>query len=202
MILSGSNRPSILLWSTNNEAAYSSQRIDFIERVVTDFKENYFDGRLVTQSAAADRGGPSDASQALVDVPGWTMYFGIFHGSTYYEGTSEFLLQAHLAYPNRPLLNTEYGIWSSGGGSDLARQTEVFRETYRALTTVTLLDPQGNINPDGYLAGIVWWTAFDWYTAFTKLQTMGLYSMDRMNAKPVAIELKNAYQDLQASQSR
>ncbi len=202
MILSGSNRPSILLWSTNNEAAYSSQRIDFIARVVADFKENYFDGRLVTQSAAADRGGPSDASQALVDVPGWTMYFGIFHGSTYYEGTSEFLQQAHLAYPNQPLLNTEYGIWSSGGGSDLIRQTEVFRETYRALTEVTQLDPQGNINPDGFLAGIVWWAAFDWYTAHTNLQTMGLYSMDRMNAKPVAIELKNAYQDLRASQSR
>ena len=202
MILSGSNRPSILLWSTNNEAAYSSQRIDFISRVVTDFKEYYFDGRLVTQSAAADRGGPSDASQALVDVPGWTMYFGIFHGSTYYEGTSDFLQQAHLAYPNQPIFNTEYGIWSSGGGSDLARQTEVFQETYRALTEVTQLDPQGNINSNGYLAGIVWWAAFDWYTVHTNLQTMGLFSMDRLNAKPVAVELKNAYQDLRASQSR
>jgi len=202
MILSGSNRPSILLWSTNNESAYSSRRIDYIDRVVTDFKENYFDGRLVTQSAAADRGGPSDASQASVDIPGWTMYFGIFHGSTYYQGTSEFLHQAHLAYPNQPLLNTEYGIWSSGGGSDIARQIEVFRETYKAFTEVTQLDPQGNINPDGYLVGIVWWTAFDWYSPHSKLQTMGLYTMDRMHAKPVAAELKNAYQDLRASQSR
>ena len=202
MILSGSNRPSIFLWSTNNEATYSSARSEFINRVVSDFRTNYDDGRLVTQSAAADRGGPSDKSQAFVDIPGWTMYFGIFHGSTYYQGTVDFLEKAHLAYPDCPLLNTEFGIWSSGGGSNPEKQEEVFWETYRAFTEVTLLDSEGNINPEGYLSGVVWWTAFDWYTSHTFLQTMGLFSMDRIHAKPVADALQNAYQNLTASHSR
>jgi beta-galactosidase len=194
MILAGSNRPSIFFWSTNNESAVSLGRLSFIQRLVTDYRQNYPDGRLVTQSAAADRGGPADPSQDLLDVPGWTMYFGIFHGSTYYEGTADFLRKAHAAYPHRPLLNTEYGIWSSGGGSSPQRQVEVFRQTFQALSEVTSRDSTGSINPDGYLAGIVWWAAFDWYTAHTRVQTMGLYSMDRLQAKPVMEELRQAYQ--------
>jgi beta-galactosidase len=193
MILSGSNRPSILLWSTNNESREVPSRTAFIQRVVADYRTNYPDGRLVTQSAAADRGGPADPSQAEVDVAGWTMYFGIFHGSTYYEGTANFLREAHAAYPDRPLLNTEYGIWSRGDGSSEERQIEVFQETIRALTDVTARDRDGAFNPDGYLAGIVWWTAFDWYTSHTKLQTMGLYHMDRKQAKPVAHLLQEVY---------
>ena len=43
---------------------------------------NYADGRLITQSAAADSPGPEDPSQTVCDVAGWTMYFGIFHGGT------------------------------------------------------------------------------------------------------------------------
>jgi len=201
MILSGSNRPSILLWSTNNESREVASRTAFIRRVVADYHANYPDGRLVTQSAAADRGGPADPSQAEVDVPGWTMYFGLFHGSTYYQGTADFLREAHAAYPDRPLLNTEYGIWSRGGGSSEKQQVEAFHETFRALTEVTARGPDGALNPDGYLAGIVWWTAFDWYTAHTRLQTMGLYDMDRKRAKPVAFLLQEAYRPWALSQS-
>ncbi len=193
MIFSNRNRPSIILWSTNNESRELPFRSAFIERIVGDFHDHYEDGRLLMQSAAADAPGSADASQALLDVAGWTMYFGIFHGSTYYEGTRKFLLDAHEDFPDKPILNTEFGIWSGGGGSSMRRQLEVFDETFRALTEFTALDPDGHWRDDGFVAGMTWWAAFDWYTAHTKVQTMGLYTMDRRTLKPAGQQLQAMY---------
>jgi beta-galactosidase len=193
MILSNRNRPSIIMWSSNNESREIAFRTEYIQRLQNDFQTNYPDGRLIMQSAAADRTGASDTSQDSLDIAAWTMYFGIFHGSTYYEGTRDFLQTAHEAYPERPILNTEFGIWTRGAGSNEAQQVVVFEETFRALSEVSAWDAQGQYNPDGYLAGIVWWTAFDWYTAHTNLQTMGIYNMDRERAKDLEAVLREAY---------
>jgi beta-glucuronidase len=194
MIFSNRNRPSIILWSTNNESREVLARTEYNDRLIDDFHANYDDGRLVIQSAAADAPGPQDRSQNSMDAAGWTMYFGIFHGSTYYEGTHQFLLAAHNLFPDKPIVNTEYGIWSVGGGSSFQRQVEVFDETFRALTEFTTRDVEGNwCEEDCFVAGITWWAAFDWYTAHTKLQSMGLYEMDRTTAKPVAERLRDAY---------
>jgi beta-galactosidase len=195
MIFSNRNRPSIILWSTNNESREVPARTIYNDRLIDDYRMHYDDGRLVMQSAAADAPGPTDSSQASMDVAGWTTYFGIFHGSTYYEGTRQFLLDAHEAFPDKPIVNTEYGIWSLGGGSSFQRQVEVFDETFRALTDFTARDLGGNWREgeDGFVAGITWWTAFDWYTAHTKLQSMGLYEMDRTTIKPVGERLREAY---------
>ena len=121
------------------------------------------------------------------------MYFGIFHGSTPYEGTRSFLQQAHAAYPDRPILNMGYGIWSRWGGSSEARQLEVFEDTLRALMEVAIHKESGEFDPTGYLVGMVWWAAYDWYTDHARLQTMGLYHMDRQQAKSVASALKKVY---------
>jgi beta-galactosidase len=193
MILANRNRPSIIMWSSNNESREVPFRTDYIERLQNDFQTNYPDDRFIMQSAAADTPGVSDSSQTSLDLAAWTMYFGIFHGSTYYEGTRDFLQAAHEAYPERPILNTEFGIWSRGGGSNESRQVEVFNDTFRALSEVSAWDAEGQYNPDGYLAGIVWWTAFDWYTALSGVQTMGLYNMDRERPKDVAELLRDAY---------
>ncbi len=192
MIYSNRNRPSILMWSTNNESREVPFRDAYSRQLVDDFHTNYPDGRLVTQSAAADRGGPGDESQIPLDVAGWTMYFGIFHGSTYYQGTADFLAAAHGVFPDKPVLNTEYGIWSAGDSNE-RRQAEVFTETFRALTEVSAWDAEGNYNDDGFVAGITWWAAFDWYTAHTRLQTMGLFRMDRTYAKDTADLVREAY---------
>ncbi len=196
MIFSNSNRPSIILWSTNNESKDSPERSAYVLRLVSDYHDHYTDGRLVTQSAAADRGGPGDVSQVYNDVAGWTMYFGIFHGSTYYDGTAAFLKKAHEAYPNKPVLNTEFGIWSLGGNSYPGRQVIVFNDTFRALSEVSARKPDGGYNPDGFVAGLTWWAAFDWYSPISKLQTMGLYEMDRQTVKPVADTLAQAYKTM------
>lgn len=195
MIFSNRNRPSILMWSSNNESREIPFRTAYINRLLDDFRANYPDGRLIIQSAAADATGADDSSHAPLDLAGWTMYFGIFHGSTYYAGTAKFLHDAHTAFPDKPILNTEYGIWS-GGESSEADQVEVFNETFRALTEVAAWNADGQYNPDGFLAGLVWWTAFDWYTHHTKLQTMGLMTMDRQREKQVAGVLRAAYHRL------
>jgi beta-galactosidase len=80
-----------------------------------------------------------------------------------------------------------------GGNSSNTRQKEVFTETLKALTEVSAWDAEGEHNPEGYVAGVTWWAAFDWYTAISKLQTMGVYEMDRTREKPVAALLREAY---------
>ncbi|MCE5171918.1 hypothetical protein LQV63_21795 [Paenibacillus profundus] len=80
------------------------------ERLVQDVRTNYDDGRLITQSAAADQPGAHDASMEPLDVAAWTMYFGVFHGGTPYEGTRDFLEEAHRLWPDKPILNTESDI--------------------------------------------------------------------------------------------
>jgi beta-glucuronidase len=94
MLFRDRNRPSILFWSTSNECLDQTNRGAFIQRLNTELDSEYPDGRFVTESAAADRPGPTDPTQAFCDVAGWTIYFGIFHGSTYYAGTKNFLQNA------------------------------------------------------------------------------------------------------------
>ncbi|MBN1410285.1 MAG: hypothetical protein JW969_05535 [Spirochaetales bacterium] len=198
MILSLANRPSIIMWGTNNESLAVPERTDYIKRLVSDFHENMEDGRLLIQSAAADRGGPGDGSQELLDVAAWTMYFGIFHGSTFYEGTKQFLVRAHQEFPGKPVLDTEFGIWSSGGGGYEGKQVTVFNDTFKAFTEFAALNRDGKPNPEGFVCGVTWWCAFDWYTEISRNQSMGLFKIDRTWDKRVAEVLRKAYAPLKA----
>jgi beta-glucuronidase len=197
MVFKDFNRPSILFWSTSNESKDVDGRKLFELRIKQEKNNLYPDGRLITQSAAADRPGPGDPSQAPCDIAGWTMYFGIFHGSTYYDGTLNFLNNAKISFPNKPILDTEFGYWSGESGYSTSTQVTVFNETFRAFKEHASLKSDGTVNPDGSLAGVTWWCIFDWYScqqiSSNGFQSMGLYSMDRQTAKPVAAALKNAY---------
>jgi beta-glucuronidase len=193
MIFKDYNRPSVVLWSTCNECLDVSNRKIFIEKVNQDLDTNYPDGRLVTQSAAADRPGANDDSQNACDISGWTMYFGIFHGSTYFTGTYNFINDAKAYNPNKPIIDTEFGYWSSENGSSEQKQVEVFTNTFLAFKQHAALTSTGAINVNGPLMASTWWCVFDWYRMSSSLQTMGLYSMDRTYAKPVATTLKNSY---------
>jgi beta-glucuronidase len=192
MVFKDYNRPSVFVWSTCNECLVVTGRETFIRNVNNELNTFYPDGRFVSQSAAADRPGANDQSQQMCDVAGWTMYFGIFHGSTYYAGTKQFLKNAHATFPNKPILNTEYGIWSSVSE---AQQVEVFDSTFAAFSEVTILDKNGKLNPNGFLMATTWWTAFDWYTSQqpTYYQRMGVYEMNRTTAKQVAAKMASVY---------
>jgi len=198
MVFRDYNRPSIAMWSTSNECLNVPGRAAFIKTVRDELATHYPDGRLVTQSAAADRPGPADASQAECDTRGWTMYFGIFHGGTYFDGTKKFMGDAAAAVPDKPIVNTEYGYWSSENGASSADQVMTFDSTHAALSLYAPIDQNGVARTSGPLMGITWWCAFDWYTHTQPrgYQSMGLMKMDRTSAKPVLAKLTAAYKKL------
>ena len=199
MVFRDRNRPSILFWSTCNECLDQTNRGNFIQRLNTELDSQYPDGRFVTQSAAADRPGPSDPTQLMCDVAGWTMYFGIFHGGTYYDGTRAFLASAKASNPNKPILDTEFGYWSREDFLTAPVQVTVFDSTFMAFNEFVAVDSMGIYHADNPLTTTTWWAAFDWYTVQTGNQTMGLYMMDHATPKPVAARLRDVYRPFKAS---
>ncbi|MDH7604653.1 MAG: glycoside hydrolase family 2 TIM barrel-domain containing protein [Melioribacter sp.] len=197
MVFRDFNRPSIIMWSTSNECKETTNRLIYNNRIKDDIKNNYPDGRLITQSAAANNPGYDDLTQSPLDAPGWTMYFGIFYGKTfdYYGGTVKFLLDAKNYYSTKPIIDTEFGYWSREDGTEEQTQLKVLNETFKAFRFFLPYDESGKLNEQsGCLAATTWWTVFDWYQNKTGgWQTMGLYSMDRKTAKPVANALKSLY---------
>ncbi len=163
--------------------------------VVDDIKTNYNDGRLITQSSAGDIPGPADITNAPLDVAGWTLYFGIFHGSSYYGGTINFLLQAKNNFPDKPILDTEFGYWAQTENT-FQNQVTVFNETFKAFKFFAMLNQDGTLNNNGTLMAATWWCVFDWYSHLQQrdIQSMGLIEMDRGFEKPVASVLRNTYQ--------
>jgi beta-galactosidase len=197
MVFSHYNRPSIIMWSTQNESKDVTLRKNYNEKLVHELRNSYHDGRLTTQSAAADQPGFNDESMEPLDVAGWTMYFGIFHGSTPYEGTRDFIEKAHQKWPDKPIINTEYGIWSNADDSFLQKQVEIYNDVQLALIEKATVTPQGQVNELGYLAAIDYWTAFDWYVNHNKFyQTMGMYHMDRETKKPLYYEFVRDHERL------
>jgi beta-galactosidase len=206
MIFRDYNRPSVVLWSGTNEAEKTSleRRRAFLARINRDLKVNYYDGRLVTQSAAADRPGADDHTMNAVDVAGWTTYFGVFYGDTYnfcqtaypgehYTGTLNFLDAAHANFPNKPILNTEFGCWSAPDDSLASVQMSVFSDTFKAVEDRKAVDSSGNLVGDGFTLASTWWTSFNWYTQIAKLQTMGASHMNRTTHKPVRAAMQARY---------
>lgn len=193
MVFRDRSRPSIIFWSTCNECLDQTNRKAFIQRLNIELDTQYPDGRLVTESAAADRPGPADPTQDACDVAGWTMYFGVFHGSTYYGGTKWFMQVAQLAHPGIPILDTEFGFWSTESQAEAAKQVTVFDSTFKAFNEFVAVDSTGVYHPERSLATTTWWALFDWFTAITGNQTMGLYRMDHERIKPVGVRLRDTY---------
>src|SRR5690625_7482786 len=133
MVFSNFNRPSIIMWSTQNESKDVKLRKKYNANLVNEVRNLYNDYRLITQSAAADQPGFADESMAPLDVAGWTMYFGVFHGSTPYEGTRDFIEKAHEKWPHKPILNTEYGLWSNADKSFIEQQVPASRTVNKTL---------------------------------------------------------------------
>lgn len=203
MIFMGNNRPSILLWGTENECpfVFYRQMIEYNQRLADDFRARIDDGRLLSQSPAADIGWQLIAkTQEPLDVAGWTTYYGVFYGDDMYRDTVDFLNDAMAANPQHPIVSTEYGIWSEADDSQAQNQIDVFEGTWSAFVEMAALDEQGNVNPNGNLTATTWFCVFNWFTKnglpefiAPYLQSMGLIHMDRVNRKPVAQVLADAY---------
>lgn len=192
------NRASIALWSMSNECMDVAGRRVFYQMIRTDIENNYPDGRLLTQSAAADRPGSFDESQNDCDVAGWTMYFGIFYNPSNlgkYRGTKYFTVDAHDFFPKKPIIATEFGYWSGESMTLFGKQTETFDSTFLAFEPRVPVEKNGSYNPSGFMAGVTWWCLFDWYThqQMGGFQSMGLIRMNRDVEKPVYGSVKAKY---------
>jgi beta-glucuronidase len=207
MLLAGANRPSIIMWSMSNECpfvwAYANRAYN--QRLAQDARELIGDGRLVTQSPAADSWRLSLVTEDPIDVAGWTTYYGVFYdGDTtqdMYEGTRDFIARHAAARPELPIVSTEYGFWSGEDDALLEEQREAMEATFRAFRENAALDENGAVRPDGYVAAATWWTAFNWFTKnglpdfiAGYLEVMGAIHMDRTHEKPVAAALRAAYE--------
>ncbi len=193
MVFSRYNSASILLWSTQNECKGCDERLLYNQTIVDDLRNNYNDSRLIAQSAAADQPGGYDKSVEPLDVAGFTMYFGIFHGGTHYNGTKRFIKQC-AEYYNKPILNTEYGYWSGDEDIFEEEQLEIYEQNFKAFMDVSLIDKNGNYNENGILSGINFWTMYNWYVNHNRwIDTFGIYRMDRKTAKIVAEQIKEDY---------
>ncbi|TCW32615.1 Ig-like protein group 2 [Thermohydrogenium kirishiense] len=180
MIYSNYNRPSVWFDGTCNESGGQLSRVNYI----ADLKNiaMIIDGtRLIGQSAAGSDA--TDDSHRSADVIGMTMYDGVFYGSNAYNDTIDTLTKMHNKFPDKPIIVTEYGYWSSDDDSTAMKQYEIFNSTFNAFAKLSNVKEDGTPNQDGFLSGAAWWCAFDWYTEITKTQTMGLLHMDRLTPK-------------------
>lgn len=199
MVFRDYNRPSVIIWSTSNECHLDGGgRLVYNNMVKNDLRTYYNDGRLIGQSAAADSPGASDQTQSVLDVAGWTIYFGIFYGKSgnYFGPTTTFVNSAQTVFPTKPILDTEFGYWSSENGSTQSEQVNVFTQTFNAFKFFLPYDVSGTANPNGHMMATTWWCVFDWYQYKPMkqgYQTMGLISMDRQTEKPVASTLRSTY---------
>jgi len=202
MIFVQRNRPSVFLWSTQNECNGNDYRLAYNRLLVSDLKKHFDDGRLTTQSAAADRPGISDPSMAPLDVLGYTMYFGIFHGQPHntehpdldnaYTGTVDYLKGAH-EFHKKPILVSEYGIWSSAGDEV---QKDIALNHLRAFAELRNVNFDGSESDKGFVSGINYWTINDWFVNHnTWIQSMGFKTLDRQE-KPLVSAIKPLFEKL------
>lgn len=196
MIYSHYNSPSIWFWGTLNEGSHQSERQNFIQDLYDDAYE--IDGsRFVLQAATGSD--VSDSTHNACDVVGVNMYYGIFYTNegrgNYYYPTKNALQELHSNFPDKPILVTEYGYWSSIDDSSASEQEQVFVDTFKAFKEAAVRKDNGALNSDGFLIGCVWWTAFNWYSPFSKVQSMGLIHMNRTTFKPAADRLADEYKN-------
>jgi len=100
-----------------------------------------------------------------------------------------------LAWPDKPIVNTEFGHWSNENNTEAHKQVETYEDTFRALMEQATIGPDGEkANPDGFVAGIDFWIMYNWYVNHNRwIDTFGIVHMDRRTEKPVAAIIRQDY---------
>ncbi len=154
MALRDMNRPSVLFHGLANESTGAGERTDALTQL-RDIDRAIDGTRLTGQAAYGSQ--PDDATQAPLDVAGFTFYYGVFYGDAPASGTEQALLEAHAANPDKPILALEFGRWADGAAGEEA-QRSVFRATY------PVFDRHADRMDDGFVAAATWWTLQDFLT--------------------------------------
>jgi hypothetical protein len=165
------NRPSVLFHGFANESSGGFQRANALDTLHA--IDRRIDGTRHTGQAAYGSK-PADPTSAGLDVAGYTFYYGVFYGGAL-SGVAiqSALLDAHRAYPKKPLMILEYGHWADTPLS-VSQQLQVFNTYYSQLA------PDLDSQPAGYVAAAVWWSLDDYWTERPgiTIETFGLYRPD------------------------
>ncbi len=200
MIFRDRNRPSVLFWNLGADLGGKRKpygKKEYLERMISDYRNNYSDKRLLVQAASAGDQGAKDFSQYSCDAAGWSAYFGAKYGISAGRGVRKFLVKAMKYHPDKPHLITAFGFWSSpttSGKFWLLRnpQKKDYRYKHGTLeeTQLALFKDAFNAFKESFreyplMCGIVWESVFDWYRQQPGIQSMGLLHMDRKTPKKI-----------------
>ncbi len=220
MVFRDYNRPSILLWSLNNESINTGGRGDFIYRMKHELTTSYDDKRLINQASSAECSkdgngqGLFDITQSNCNIAGFTTYFGLYTGSCensahgqYYDRTKWFLDNFPSHYTS-PFATYEFGTFVDPAGqlpypANELGQKNVFDSTFRAFSEKALFDTNGAFNCEGVVMGVAYWNAFDFWVNEDSLAHAnsngkfqgyyGVYHMDRTTPRLISEDLRNTY---------
>lgn len=184
MALRDMNHPSVVFHGLANESTGQSDRTDALTTLRQVDRD--VDGTRLTGQAAYGSE-PADATQAPLDVAGFTFYYGVFYGDSATGGTEQALRAAHAANPSKPVLALEFGRWSDGRDG-LSRQQRIFARTY------PVFERHSDLREDGFVGIATWWTLEDYMTMRPgiRVEQFGLYAPDG-TPRPVAASATSAF---------
>jgi beta-glucuronidase len=170
MALRDMNHPSVLFHGLANESTGDAERSDALSRL-RDIDRQIDGTRLTGQAAYGSQ--PADATQAPLDVAGFTFYYGVFYGESAAIDTEQALRTAHATNPKKPILVLEFGRWADDPNGP-ALQRRIFTETYPAFAR------HADTTEGGFVGLATWWTLEDFLTMRPGIgiEHFGLYAAD------------------------
>ncbi len=163
------NRASVLFHGFANESTGSSERAGAVNTLHA--LDRKIDGTRLTGQAAYGNE-PTDVTSANLDVAGFTIYSGVLYGGRLSGGAVQrVLMDAHKAYPRKPIMVLEYGHWADNP-ADENQQLRVFNTYYAQLA------PDFDTEEQGFIGAAIWWSLDDYWTQRPGItvETFGLYT--------------------------
>jgi hypothetical protein len=111
-------------------------------------------------------------TSANLDVAGFTIYSGVLYGGRLSgAAVQRVLMDAHKAYPRKPIMVLEYGHWADNP-ADENQQLRVFNTYYGQLA------PNFDTEDQGFVGAAIWWSLDDYWTQRPGItvETFGLYT--------------------------
>jgi beta-galactosidase/beta-glucuronidase len=180
------NRPSVLFHGFANESTGESERVSALNTLRA--LDRRIDGTRLTGQAASGTD-PTDPTSANLDVAGYTLYYGVLYGGRL-SGVQiqSALMQAHRAYPTKPILVLEYGHWADNA-NDEAQQVRVFNAYFAQLTA------EFDTQEGGFVGAALWWSLDDYWTQRPgiTIERFGLYRPDG-SLRPVGAAVSRAFE--------
>lgn len=178
MLYKDMNRPSLCFLGACNECG-GNKRSDLL-RELKKLSQRVDGTRLIGQAAVG--GWINDPTQKEADVLGFNFYWEVFYGGDAYSSTIEAIEKMRSAFPDKPIIATEWGYWSSPDWHTTDKQLEIADKTFRAFTSKPYL-----------IAGCIWFSAFDYHSFKVPEETFGLLTIDRKKYKPIYYLLQSLY---------